>query len=107
MNKLLYGMMNKANLIPADDREPDPALAAAEEEAARKFRPNRAQRRAMAKMRDDRRWDKKLAAHYNIPKALVKNATRYGSSVEMLLSEHLQQGAIQFKPMNEDGNAQA
>jgi hypothetical protein len=102
MNKLLYGMMNRAALIPAAGQEP--ANVDLQDEVAKNFRPNRAQRRAMVKMRNERRWDKKLARHYNIPRALVGNAKRYGSSVEMLLSDHLQHGAIKYKEMPEDGN---
>ncbi len=103
MNKLLHGMMNRASLIAVNDKEPDPAAAAAQEAAFKKYRPNRAARRAQAKIRDGQRWDKRLAKHYDIPKALRSNASRYGSSVEMMLSELLQQGAIKYKEMS-DGN---
>lgn len=102
MNKLLYGMMNRAELIPAADQEP--ATIDTQDQDSQNFKPNRAQRRAYAKIRMGQRWDKKLARHYNIPRALVGNAKRYGSSVEMMLSEHLQYGAIKYKEMPEDGN---
>lgn len=50
----------------------------------------------------EKRWDKKLAAHYGIPKHVRQYAKRYGSSVELLLSQWLQMGAIKYKPMPED-----
>ena len=105
MNTLLYGMMNRADLIPAQGQEPNLDTAAAEEEFAKNYRPNRAQRRAMNKMRTERRWDKKLADHYGIGKAFRSHSIRHGGSVEMVLSEMLQQGAIKYRPMPEDGSA--
>lgn len=93
MNKLLFGMMNNAQLL-VPDSEPDHA---AQEAAAKNFQPNRAQRRAQAKIRISQRWDKKLADIYGIPKAFRGHAKRYGSSTEMMLSEMLQQGAIKYK----------
>jgi hypothetical protein len=101
--RLFLGMMQKADLMAAA-KEIDASAVEAEDQAAKNFRPNRAQRRAMTKMRTEQRWDKKLARHYDIPRALVGNAKRYGSSVEMMLSEHLQQGVIEYKAMPEDGN---
>jgi hypothetical protein len=50
-----------------------------------------------AKKKKDRRWDKKLAAQYGIPKAFRSYARRYGSSTEMMLSTMLQVGAINYK----------
>jgi len=103
VNKLLSGMMDRANLI-AVDQDPNPKNEAQQDEAAKNFRPNRAQRRAMNKMRTEKRWDKKLADHYGIGKAFRMHANRHGGSVEMVLSELLQQGAIKYRPMAEDGN---
>ena len=50
-----------------------------------------------AKKKKDKRWDKKLAAQYGIPKAFRSYAKRYGSSTEMMLSTMLQHGAINYK----------
>lgn len=49
------------------------------------------------KKKKERRWDKKLAAQYGIPKAFRSYAKRYGSSTESMLSTMLQLGAIKFK----------
>lgn len=95
MNTLLHGLMNNAQLLVADT-EPD---YAAQEEFAKNFRPNRAQRRAQARIHLGQRWDKKLAGLYGIPKAFRQHANRYGSSTEMMLSEMLQQGVIEYKEM--------
>jgi hypothetical protein len=50
----------------------------------------------------EKRWDKKLAAHYGIPKHVRQYAKQYGSSVEGMLSEWLQRGLIKYKPMPEE-----
>ncbi len=103
MNTLLHGMMNRANLIPAAGQEPaDIDLTAQQAEA--NYRPNRAARRAMAKIRLGQRWDKKLAQHYGIPKMFQQYATQYGSSPEGVLTELLQQGAIEYRALPENGN---
>lgn len=49
-----------------------------------------------------RRWDKRLAEHYGIPKHARQYAKRYGSSVEHMLSVWLQRGLIKHKPMPEE-----
>ncbi len=102
MNTLLYGMMNRAALIPAAAQEPaDLDL----KQPDMNYRPNRAQRRAMAKIRDGQRWDKKLAKHYGIPKMFQQYATQYGSSPEGVLTELLQQGAIEYRALPENGDS--
>ena len=65
------------------------------------YRPNRQQRRAMARENGGQRWDKKLAKHYGIPKMFIQHARRHGGSTEMILSEMLAQGAIKYKEMPE------
>ena len=52
--------------------------------------------------RVNRRWDKVLAKHYGIPKAFRQYAKSSGGSVEMMLSNLLQVGAIKHKPLPED-----
>ena len=97
--KLILGMMQNADLM-AEQKEVDPKIQAGQEDAFKNYRPNRAQRRAQAKQRmGQQRWDKKLAGLYGIPKAFRGHAKHYGSSTEMMLSEMLQQGAIQYKEM--------
>lgn len=77
----------------------DPARL--EDEAATNYRPNRRERRQMAKYRGGKRWDKMLAQHYGIPKMFIQHARRYGGSTEMILSELLQQGAIKYREIPE------
>jgi hypothetical protein len=102
MNTLLHGMMNRANLIAPAGQEPASVNL---ESQNQNYRSNRQARRQLAKIRLDQRWDKKLAKHYGIPKMWQQYATQYGSSTEMLLSELLQQGAIEYKAMTEDGDS--
>jgi len=52
--------------------------------------------------RVQRRWDKVLARHYGIPKMWRQYAKSHGSSIELMLSNLLQQGAITHKPLPED-----
>ena len=52
----------------------------------------------------EQRWDKKLAAHYGIPKHARQYAKQYGSSVEAMLTEWLQRGLIKYKPMPEEAS---
>ena len=96
--KLFLGMMQRAGIEDAS-KLPDEAEQIAAEIAAQNYQPNRAQRRAAARQRIDQRWDKKLANLYGIPKAFRGYSKHYGSSTEMMLSELLQQGAIQYKEM--------
>lgn len=112
--KLFLGMMQHAGLMANDELRPEydfsngqrgAVLTDEADEIAKNFRPNRAQRRAMNKMRTERRWDKRLADHYGIPKAFRSHSIRHGGSVEMVLSEMLQQGVIKYRPMPEDGSA--
>jgi hypothetical protein len=102
--KLFLGMMQRAG-IQDQSKSPTEVEEKSREEFEKNYRPNRAARRAMNKMRTERRWDKRLADHYGIGKAFRSHATRHGGSVEMVLSEMLQQGAIKYRPMPEDGSA--
>jgi len=61
--------------------------------------PNIKKQAAQKPEKKQRRWDKRLAAHYGIPKHARQYAKRYGSSVEHMLSEWLQRGEIKHRPM--------
>lgn len=101
MNKLLYGMLERVDLnvrqTPAQEQIVDP-----KEQAEPQIRTNRAMRRQAAKMNLGKRWDKRLAQHYGIPKMFIQHARRHGGSTEMILSELLGQGAIKYKAMPEE-----
>jgi hypothetical protein len=101
MNTLLYGMLNRAALIAPAGQEP---ASVDLESQNQNYRPNRQARRQMAKIRLDQRWDKKLAKHYGIPKMFQQYATQYGSSPEGLLTELLQQNAIEYRALPENGD---
>ena len=49
-----------------------------------------------------RRYDKVLAKHYGISKMWRQYAKSNGSSIEMMLSNLVQEGLITFKPLPED-----
>jgi hypothetical protein len=77
--------------------------------ALESYKPNRKQRRTKLKadktaVRVERRWDKVLAKHYGIPKAFRQHARRHGGSVELMLSNLLQVGAIKHKELPKDQN---
>jgi hypothetical protein len=52
--------------------------------------------------RVQRRWDKVLAKHYGITKMWRQYAKSHGSSIELMLSNLVQQGVVTFKPLPED-----
>jgi hypothetical protein len=94
---LFYNMMEHANL---NYKAPAVDASTIEDAPQLQFRPNRKERRAMAKT-PGKRWDKELAKHYGIPKMFIQHARRHGGSTEMILSEMLAQNAIQYKAMPE------
>jgi len=49
-----------------------------------------------------RRWDKVLAKWYGIPTFLRRHSKRHGGGSEQILSNWVQMGIIQFKPLPED-----
>jgi hypothetical protein len=68
------------------------------------FTPNRKMRRAKVPQikgakRALRRYDKVLAKFYGIPKAFRQHAKRHGVSMELMCSNLLQAGAIQYKEL--------
>lgn len=72
-------------------------------------KPNRKMRRAKAPSlkgakRVLRRYDKVLAKAYGIPKAFRQHAKRHGVSMELLCSNLLQAGAIQYRELPKDYN---
>jgi hypothetical protein len=95
----IIDLMQHAGLnYKAPDAIVDPSV---QEDVQPNYRPNRKERRAMART-PGARWDKKLARHYGIPKMFVQHARRHGGSTEMILSELLAQNAIKYKAMPED-----
>jgi Zn-dependent peptidase ImmA (M78 family) len=73
------------------------------------FKPNRKMRRAKvpadaSAVRVLRRHDKVLAKYYGIPRAFAQHAKRYGISMEMLCSNLLQAGVIQYRELPKDPN---
>lgn len=78
-------------------------------DALNNYKPNRKQRRAKAPAlkgakRTLRRYDKVLAKFYGIPKAFRQHAKRHGVSMELLCSNLLQAGAIQYRELPKDLN---
>jgi|LauGreDrversion4_2_1035121.scaffolds.fasta_scaffold18208_6 hypothetical protein len=73
------------------------------------FKPNRKMRRARLPVDKNavkvpRRYDKVLGKFYGIPKAFRQHAKRHGVSMELLCSNLLQAGAIQYKELPKDLN---
>jgi len=96
MNNLIYALLQRGNYNAPAGAEPEP-----QDQGQPNYRPNRKERRQMAKYRGGKRWDKMLAQNYGIPKMFIQHARRYGSSTEMILSELLQQGAIKYREIPE------
>lgn len=96
MNTLIYALLQRGNYNAPAVAEPE-----SQNEGQPNYRPNRRERRQMAKYRGGKRWDKMLARHYGIPKMFIQHARRHGGSTEMILSELLQQGAIKYREMPE------